>query len=67
MSKKNSNVQNLKSTLINNKKIFKIFSSFKSMLEKSIGKKPFAVAVSGGPDSLALAALSQLYKSLKYP
>ena len=62
MSKKNSNVQNLKSTLINNKKIFKIFSSFKSKLEKSIGKKSFAVAVSGGPDSLALAALSQLYK-----
>jgi len=62
MSKKNSNVQILKSILINNKKITETFSLFKANLKKIIGKNSFTIAVSGGPDSLALVVLSQLYK-----
>jgi len=62
MSKKNSNVQILKSILINNKKITETFSVFKANLKKIIGKNSFTIAVSGGPDSLALVVLSQLYK-----
>ena len=62
MSKKNSNVPNLKSTFKKNKKIAEIYLHFKSILEAVIAKKSFVVAVSGGPDSLGLAALSKMYK-----
>tara|TARA_B110000967_G_C18848757_1_gene543455 strand:- start:612 stop:1610 length:999 start_codon:yes stop_codon:yes gene_type:complete len=55
-------VQNLKSEEKNNKKDLEIYSIFKSSLKK-LKKKAFIVAVSGGPDSLALAALS---KKLQY-
>ena len=40
------------------KKISKIFKEFKSSIK---GKKNLAVAVSGGPDSLALAYLAKCY------
>ena len=63
MSKKNSNVQNLKSILRNHKKSLEIYSEFNSNLKKTIKKDSFLVAVSGGGDSLALTALSELYKS----
>ena len=43
---------------LNTKKISKIFKEFKSSIK---GKKNFAVAVSGGPDSLALAYLAKCY------
>jgi len=43
---------------LNTKKISKIFKEFKSSLK---GKKNLAVAVSGGPDSLALAYLTKCY------
>jgi tRNA(Ile)-lysidine synthase len=46
---------------LNNKKIFKIFKEFSKSLNT---KENFAVAVSGGPDSLALAFLAKCY-SLK--
>ena len=59
MSKKNSSV-NLKSCFKEFKDLSKIFSNFKSKLN-STNKKKFVVAVSGGPDSLALAALSKAY------
>ena len=62
MSKKNSNVQNLKGALNQNKKISEIYLNFRSKLIKTLNRKTFVVAVSGGPDSLALAALSQIYK-----
>ena len=46
---------------LKNKKILKIFKRFSTSLE---GKESIAVAVSGGPDSLALAFLAKCY-SLK--
>tara|TARA_B110000971_G_scaffold16402_1_gene15134 strand:- start:1260 stop:2300 length:1041 start_codon:yes stop_codon:yes gene_type:complete len=64
MSKKDLSVLKLKKFNLNNK-TFLTYSNFKSYLEKSINKKPFLVAVSGGPDSLALAALSKIYSSEK--
>ena len=62
MSKKSSNVLNLKSIFKKNKKISEIYSNFKFRLEKTTNKKKFIVGVSGGPDSLALAALSKMYQ-----
>jgi len=59
MSKKNSSV-NLKNGFKEFKDLSKIFSNFKSKLN-STNKKKFVVAVSGGPDSLALVALSKAY------
>ena len=60
MSKKDSSVPKLKN-LNSNKKISNIYSNFSSQLNISIKKKTFLVAVSGGPDSLALSALSHSY------
>ena len=48
---------------LNNFRINKIYKSF----EKSLNiKEDFVVAVSGGPDSLALAFLSKIYSSLNH-
>ena len=46
---------------LNQKKIFKIFEEFSSILN---AKKNLAVAVSGGPDSLALAYLAKCFSLL---
>ena len=47
---------------LNNKKIKKVFNGFKNYLDKFINKKDkVGVAVSGGPDSLALAFLAKCY------
>ena len=47
---------------LNNKKIKKIYNKF----EKSLNiNENFAVAVSGGPDSLALAFLANIYSQKK--
>tara|TARA_B100001540_G_scaffold316110_1_gene345093 strand:+ start:1002 stop:2024 length:1023 start_codon:yes stop_codon:yes gene_type:complete len=62
MSKKNSNVRSLKNAVKDNKKIQEIYLNFKTNLRKTIKNKRFIVAISGGPDSLALAALSKLYQ-----
>ena len=59
MSKKNSSV-NLKNGYKEFKDLSKLFSNFKNKIN-STNKKKFVVAVSGGPDSLALAALSKAY------
>ena len=59
MSKKNSSV-NLKKDLTNSKVINKVYLSFKKKLNK-LKRKSFVVAVSGGPDSLALVTLSKIY------
>ena len=61
MSKKNSNVI-LKSGFKSQKKISEIYINFKKKFKK-INKQPIVVAISGGPDSLALAALT---KALSY-
>ena len=62
MSKKNSNVI-LKNGFKNFKNLSKVYSHFKSKLIKE-KKRTFLIAVSGGPDSLALAFLAKIY-SLK--
>ena len=59
MSKKNSNVI-LKNRFENYKELFYIYSTFKKKL-KSLKSKSFVIAVSGGPDSLALTALAKAY------
>ena len=66
MSLKNLNVINKsldfsKSKIID-KKILKIYNKFEQSLNLN---KEFVVAVSGGPDSLALAYLSKIYSQRK--
>ena len=63
MSKKNSSV-NLKDSFKNHKDLSKIFLDFKSKLD-TLNKKNYVVGVSGGPDSLALAALTKAYSYQK--
>ena len=61
MSKKDLSVQKLKS-LDSNKKFIQVYSYFETQLNKYLKKKiNFLVAVSGGPDSLALSVLSKKY------
>jgi tRNA(Ile)-lysidine synthase len=64
MSKKDLSVLKFKKFNLDNKN-FLIYSNFKSYLEKFIKKKTYLVAISGGPDSLALAALSKIYSNEK--
>jgi len=59
MSKKNSNVI-LKEGFKNYEELSYIYSSFKKKLNL-FKKKLFLIAVSGGPDSLALTALAKAY------
>ena len=59
MSKKNSSV-NLKNGFKNFKDLSIVFQNFKSKLDHQ-NKKNYLVAVSGGPDSLALVALTKAY------
>jgi tRNA(Ile)-lysidine synthase len=63
MSKKNSSV-NLKNGFRDYKNLSNIFANFKNNLD-SLNKKSYVVGVSGGPDSLALVALTQSYKYYK--
>ena len=60
---KNSSV-NLNNDLKEFKNLSNIFNNFKDKLD-SLNKKSYVVAVSGGPDSLALVALTQFYKLYK--
>ena len=67
MSKKNSSV-NLKNGFKDNKDLADIFLNFKNKLN-TLGEKKYVVAVSGGPDSLALVALTKafsFYKKTKF-
>ena len=43
------------------KKILNLYEKFKSIIYKDIKDKSFALAVSGGPDSLCLAYFSKIY------
>jgi len=61
MSKKNSSVI-LKKKINNKEKFSFIYLNLKKKLN-SLKTKSFLVAVSGGPDSLALTALTKLYSS----
>ena len=60
MKKKNLNVHKQLKKILDDYEINKIYLNFKKRL-KFTSRKPFLVAVSGGPDSLALTALSKLY------
>ena len=60
---KNSNV-NLKNGFENFKDLSQIFLNFKDKLD-NLNKKSYLIAVSGGPDSLALVALSKAYTNYK--
>ncbi len=60
MSRKNSNVI-LKSRFENFKDLNEIYLNFKKNLD-DLKKRSFVVAISGGPDSLALAAFTKTYK-----
>ena len=55
-------VHNLILKHLNNKKILKIYKEFKSSLNIN---NNFAVAISGGPDSLSLAFLAKCYSLIK--
>tara|TARA_X000000950_G_scaffold267211_1_gene343488 strand:- start:1209 stop:2228 length:1020 start_codon:yes stop_codon:yes gene_type:complete len=59
MSKKNSNV-NLKNNFKDNKDLSTVFLKFRNKLD-ALKKRKYVVAVSGGPDSLALSALTKAY------
>ena len=63
MSRKNSSV-NLKNGFKEYKDLSSIFLNFKNKLD-SLKKKKYLVAVSGGPDSLALVALTIAYSFCK--
>ena len=64
MSKKNSSV-NLRNYFKDSKDLLNIFQIFKTNLDK-LNKKKILVAVSGGPDSLALVALTIAYRFHRY-
>ena len=63
MSKKNSSVS-LKDKIKESKVFSDIFLNFKRKLD-SLNQKKYLVAVSGGPDSLALVALTKAYSIYK--
>ena len=47
--------------LFENSKIISFYNKFKSIIFKDIKRKNFALAVSGGADSLCLAYFSKIY------
>jgi tRNA(Ile)-lysidine synthase len=63
MSKKNSSV-NLKNGFKDFKDLSVIFKNFQKKLNH-LNKKSYTIAVSGGPDSLALVALTKAYSYIK--
>ena len=60
MRKKDSSVLKVKDFFLK-KKNLPIYSKFRSHLNSNIKKNSFLIAVSGGPDSLALSVLSKAY------
>ena len=66
MKRKNSIARkkvNNKKLLFNDSKILNFYKKFKSIIFKDIKNKSFALAVSGGSDSLCLAYFSNIYSS----
>ena len=59
MKRKDLTVVSLK--LLEDKKINQIYFRFRETISSFIGKEKFAIAVSGGSDSLALSVLAKLY------
>ena len=62
MSRKDSSALKLKDLYLSNKKSL-IYSNFRSQLDVFVKNNTFLIAVSGGPDSLALSALSHIYST----
>ena len=60
MKRKNLNAAKLKNIITLDKKISTIYHKLKLILSKQTTNNSFAIAVSGGPDSMALAFLSSL-------
>ena len=60
MKRKNLSVAKPSNVIIQDKKISAIYLKLKSVLSKYKQNNSFAVAVSGGPDSMTLAFLSNL-------
>ena len=63
MKRKNLVVRkvNQKESFFKNKKTLNFYNNFKKIINKNIKNKNFAIAVSGGSDSLCLAYFSKLY------
>ncbi len=59
MKRKDLTVVSLK--LLEDKKINQIYFRFRETISSFVGKEKFAIAVSGGSDSLALSVLAKLY------
>ena len=68
MKRKNLIVRKVKKnkSLFKNPKILNFYTKFKSTINKDIKNKSFAIAVSGGSDSLCLAYFSKIYSSEFY-
>ena len=62
MKRKNSSAQNLKNFYLS-KKFSNNYSVFNETLQKHVKKKNIVAAISGGPDSLALAAFCNFYSN----
>ena len=60
MRRKNSNVLRLRDVFTKDKKIEEVYFKLKLVLSKHKKNSPFVIAVSGGPDSMALTALSHV-------
>ncbi len=65
MKRKNLNVLRLNNFFLKDKKSKEIYLKFNNILSKNKKNKRFVVAISGGPDSLALAALSNIFSHKK--
>ena len=63
MSKKNSSALNLNKLLLSNQSLLDQYLLFKKNLKKFNKNRKFLVAVSGGSDSLALAALCKAFSN----
>tara|TARA_B100001057_G_scaffold435082_1_gene465173 strand:- start:503 stop:1522 length:1020 start_codon:yes stop_codon:yes gene_type:complete len=63
MSKKNSSVLNLNKILLSNQNLLNQYLLFKRNFKKFNKNRKFLVAVSGGPDSLALAAFCKAFSN----
>ena len=60
MKRKSLNVPKLKQNLLEDKKVTNLYSKLKKKLSKNKNCKSLIVAVSGGPDSMALAGLANM-------
>jgi len=66
MKRKDLNVEKKAKTkipLIRNSNIKKVYKEFRKKILNNIGRENFAIAVSGGPDSLCLSYVSKIYKT----